>query len=106
MQFRLVDHSEEIKKALTEAESRALEKVGMFVESEAQENAPVDTGRLRNSITHEVEGGYAVIGTSVEYATHVELGTSRSRAQPYLRPAIEENRDTIKKIITDELKNT
>ena len=106
MQFRFVDHSPEIKKALTEAERRALEKVGMFVESEAQENAPVDTGRLRNSITHEVEGRFAVIGTPVEYAPHVELGTSRSRAQPYLRPAIEENRDTIKKIITDELKNT
>ena len=78
----------------------------MFVESEAQENAPVDTGTLRGSITHEVEGRFAVIGTPVEYATHVELGTSRSRAQPYLRPAIEENRDTIKQIITDELKNT
>lgn len=106
MQFRFVDHSEEIKRALTEAEHRALEKVGMFVESEAQENAPVDTGNLRNSITHEVEGRFAVIGTPVEYGPHVELGTSRSKAQPYLRPAIEENRDTIKKIITDELKNT
>lgn len=106
MQFRFVDHSPEIRRALNEAERRALEKVGMFVESEAQENAPVDTGRLRNSITHEVEGRYAVIGTPVEYAPHVELGTSRSKAQPYLRPAIEENRDTIKQIITDELKNT
>jgi HK97 gp10 family phage protein len=106
MQFRFIDHSDEIKKALTEAERRALEKVGMFVESEAQENAPVDTGRLRNSITHEIEGRYAVIGSNVEYAPHVELGTSRAKAQPYLRPAIEENRDTIKKIITDELENT
>ena len=106
MQFKFIDHSDEILKKLTEAERRALEKVGMFVESEAQVNCPVDTGRLIKSITHEVEGRYAVIGSNVEYAPHVELGTSRSRAQPYLRPAVEENRDTIKKIITDELENT
>jgi HK97 gp10 family phage protein len=106
MQIRFIDNSGEVRKALAEAEHRALEKIGIFVEGEAQENAPVDTGTLRGSITHEVEGRYAVIGSNVKYAPHVELGTARAKAQPYLRPAVEENREVIKKIVTDELKNT
>jgi phage gpG-like protein len=30
-----------------------------------------------------------IVGTDVEYAVYVEFGTSRNRAQPYLRPAVE-----------------
>lgn len=53
----------------------------------------VRTGRLRSSITwrlgSDVNGIYADIGTNVEYAAYVELGTSRAPAYPYLRPALE-----------------
>lgn len=63
------------------------------VESRAKHLAPVDTGRLRSSITHEMgtEGGDLVgrVGTNVEYARHQELGTSRMAAQPFLRPALD-----------------
>lgn len=63
------------------------------VESAAKRNAPVDTGRLRSSITREMgsDGGDLVgrVGTNVHYARHVELGTSRMVAQPYLRPALD-----------------
>ncbi len=49
-------------------------------------------GRLRSSITWEVvsEGGdlSAKVGTNVEYAPYVELGTRYMRAQPYLVPAL------------------
>ena len=87
----------------------------------------VDTGRLRNSITYatktthstgsapadpsdytqlaEVPEGTVVLGTNVEYAAYVEMGTSRSRPYPYLKPAIEGNKDTIKKVIEDYLKS-
>ena len=106
MQIRFIDRSSEVLRALTEKEREVLEQIGMFVDDEATENAPVDTGRLRNSITHEVEGRYAIIGSNVEYAPHVELGTSRSKAQPFLRPAVEENFDEIRKIIEKGLKNT
>lgn len=69
----------------------ALEEIGQVAEGYAKRKCPVDTGRLRNSITHHVQsgdsGGKAEIGTNVEYAAYVELGTSRQKAQPYLKPA-------------------
>lgn len=53
-------------------------KCGAAWESYAKQNSPVDTGRLRNSITHEMEGDDTVaIGTDVEYGIYQELGTSR-----------------------------
>lgn len=62
------------------------------VEGAAKRLCPVDTGRLRSSVTHALEqdsqGISAVVGTNVEYAVFVELGTSRSPAQPFLRPAL------------------
>jgi len=39
------------------------------------ENAPVDTGRLRNSFTVIKQGNEYVVGTNLEYAIYLELGT-------------------------------
>lgn len=76
--------------------ARELERRANSVERAAKQRCPVDTGRLRSSITHATftdgQGLVARIGTDVEYAAHVELGTSRTRAQPYLRPALEAGR--------------
>lgn len=53
----------------------------------------VRTGRLRSSITwrlgEDAAGLYADIGSAVEYAPYVEMGTSRMAARPFLRPALE-----------------
>ena len=90
----------------------------------------VDTGNLRNSITHTVdeEEPAAYIGSNVEYAAYVELGTGKyvsggrptpwvyqdekgnwhrtngQKAQPYLKPAVADHANTYRKIIEDELK--
>ena len=53
----------------------ALAMAGEVVRADAVDNCPVDTGRLKNSITSTVEGDSAVIGTNVEYAQYVEFGT-------------------------------
>lgn len=71
---------------------RTLARKAVQVEGGAKRLCPVDTGRLRSSITHSLaqdgKGLLALIGTNVEYAIFVELGTSRAAAQPYLRPAL------------------
>lgn len=63
------------------------------VETAAKRLCPVDTGRLRSSITRAVDvdsnGLVGVVGSDVDYAEHVEFGTSRAAAQPFLRPALD-----------------
>ena len=81
--------------------SNAMERLGAAIATEAKRNAPVDTGRLRASIVAgnaepseygvsvEVKAGGAneVDDVLVDYAPHVEYGTSRMAAQPFLTPA-------------------
>ena len=54
---------------------QALNKACILVENQAKENCPVDTGELRMSITHYVEGDTGVVGTNKQYAPYVEYGT-------------------------------
>lgn len=74
--------------------SRFMLRTGIRVSNQAKANCPVDTGRLRASIgvsqSFDTEGAVTTVGSNVEYAAYVELGTSRQRAQPYLRPALNE----------------
>lgn len=64
----------------------------LLIQTAAVRLCPVDTGRLRASITHEIEPtGLHItgrVGTNVEYAPFVELGTSHGPSQPFLRPAL------------------
>ena len=68
----------------------ALEQCGMVAEAYAKKSCPVDTGALRNSITHSVDSGEktAYVGTNMEYAPYVELGTgihaSGGRQTPWM----------------------
>ena len=57
-----------------------LTAIALRLEEDARRNAPVDTGRLRASITHEVDQAHevpeqAIVGTNVEYAPFQEYGT-------------------------------
>lgn len=83
------DGTEEASQGIVRAIERALGEIGMAAEGYAKRACPVDTGNLRNSITHEIDpsDNAVYIGTNVEYAPYVELGTSRRKAQPFLRPA-------------------
>lgn len=96
---RLDDHSDEIIDILRETKLAALEECGLVAEGFAKRLCPVDTGNLRNSITHTVSGETAYIGTNVEYAAYVEMGTTRTVAKPYLKPAVADNADVYKQIL-------
>ena len=86
---------------------KGLTAIGLAAETNAKKLCPVDTGRLRNSITNavKVDEKAVYIGTNVEYAPYVELGTSRMRARPYLRPAITDYTDEYRALMEDALKN-
>lgn len=112
-------------KALERAIVKALEEAGVILEGEAAMRVPVDTGRLKGSITYatrtarsyargmagpvdEVSAPHdaytAHVGTNVDYAQHIEYGTVRSPAQPYLRPALANRRGSVTKIVRDTIR--
>lgn len=80
------DRTAEAISAKNEAVQRALEIIGIKVENYAKNLCPVDTGNLRNSITHQVEGegdtATVTIGAGADYAPYVELGTGKHFTPP------------------------
>lgn len=126
-----IDNSDEVKSEMHSALLRGLEKCGFVAEKYAKKRCPVDTGNLRNSISHVVVNGdspAAYIGTNEEYAPYVELGTGRyysggrptpwayqdaegkwhwtrgNKAQPFLKPAAADHAKQYRDIIESELK--
>ena len=77
--IKFTDNKEEVIEAMHEQLASALEAIGADAASTAAQDGvcPVDTGTLKNSIGHAVEGNTVYIGTNVEYAPYQELGTSR-----------------------------
>lgn len=59
-----------------------LERVASAIEADAKSGCPVDTGKLANSISHEVSGNTARIGTNVDYALSTEFGSKPHRIYP------------------------
>lgn len=94
-----------LKSIITGADSKlraGLAEAGEMVKGAARGLAPVDTGRLRNSINSTVEGNTAIVGTNVEYAIYQEFGTYKMAAQPFMMPALEACRDSIAQIIASK----
>lgn len=80
-----------------------LSRIAHEVLADAKVLAPVDTGRLRESLKAEVSGDTARVGSNVDYAGYVEEGHRVAYRgadgavhytgavvppQPYLRPAL------------------
>ena len=100
-----------------------------LVERAAKQKAPKGIGELRRSITSKVTENKGIIFTPLEYAPYVEYGTglfaeeggrtdvpwcyqddkgewhstSGQKPQPYMRPALNENREEIKRILKEAL---
>lgn len=100
------DNSAEVISAMKKAVRKSLMIMGGKIETTTKKLAPVDTGRLRSSYRHEMDGDTAVlIGSDVEYAPYQELGTRRMRAQPHLQPACEQHMGEFERILENELRN-
>ena len=113
----------------TEELKRAIGKACAIVERSAKQKAPKGNGELRRSITSKVEGTEGVVYTPLEYAPYVEFGTglfaeeqgrtdvpwcykddegkwhttSGQHPKPYMRPALNENREKIIEILKEGL---
>ena len=74
---------------IDEVIQQEIEKTAYKIERGAKANCPVDTGRLRGSITTEIGSLQADIGSNVEYAGYVHDGTYKMGARPFLETAAE-----------------
>ena len=109
----------------------ALGQACALVEKSAKQKAPKDTGELRRSITSKVENMQGIVYTPLEYAPYVEYGTglfaenggrkdvpwnyqddegnwhstSGQKPQPFMRPALNENREKIVEILGEAINN-
>lgn len=116
----VTDNTGTVVGAIDSALVRALEKMGLLAEGYAKRELSkpksghktepdprpnVDTGELRKSVTHQVDarGKYVVVGSDVEYAPHIELGTVKQKAWPFLRPAAKDHVDEYREILKTEL---
>ena len=109
MKVEVTDNSRIFVQAKNAAIAAALEAIGLTAERHAKAECPVDTGRLRNSITHMVdEGEQAVyIGTNVEYGKYVELRDSThhiSGKAHFLRDAAANHGSEYRRIAEAQLK--
>lgn len=96
------DYSKKILEAKEIAVARALIKIGIKAERFAKEDCPVDTGRLRNSISHAQKRNTLYVGTNVEYAPKQEFyHESKSH---FLRNSITNHNELYKAIAEKELK--
>lgn len=131
MNVKITDNSKDIQEGMERAILKALETCGLVAERYAKKLCPVDTGNLRNSITHRVDewSDVVYIGTNNEYAAYVELGTGKyypggrqdpwvyedahgnwhlthgQRAQPFIKPSVADHANQYRQIIEDALKN-
>ena len=105
MSYTYKDNTDEVLAALKKAKKRGLEAIGLAAEGYAKKETPVDTGRLRNSISHATDDEAAYIGTNVEYAPYVELGARGRQGVHMLQRAATEHADEYKQIMEDALKH-
>lgn len=130
MEIQITDNSQIILDEFQNAIASALEMCGMTAEKYAKQLSPVDTGALRNSITHTVDGNMATVGTNQEYAIYQELGTGKyaeggggrptpwiyrdakgvwhrtsgNKPHPFIKPAVADHIQDYKTIIESRLK--
>lgn len=99
------NNAKAIEEAMDRAIATALEEIGLTAERYAKRETPVDTGRLRNSITHIIGTDSVYIGTNVEYAPYIEMGVHGRQGVNMLRNAATQHGATYRNILKKHLEN-
>jgi hypothetical protein len=106
MSYTYKDNTDEVLSALEKAKKRGLEAIGLVAEGHAKKyETAVDTGRLRNSISHATDDEAAYIGTNVEYAPYIELGARGKDGLHFLQKAASNHTDEYKRLMEDSMEN-
>jgi phage gpG-like protein len=106
MSYSYKDNTEEVLSKLAAAKKRGLEAIGLAAEGHAKKyETAVDTGRLRNSVSHATDDEAAYIGTNVEYAPYIELGARGKDGLHFLQKAASNHTDEYKRLMEDSMKN-
>lgn len=112
----MIKHKSNLKNvelALTKAEEKALESVGIFVRGESQARSPVGVypkgsgrvgGNLRDSNDYKMEKTTVIVGNNAEYSIYVHEGTFRQKPQKFLEDAVMQNGSKIKSIVERQLR--
>ena len=98
MSFKFTSNFDEASKLIAENRISALNEIGEELSSQIKKAAPVDTGRLRDSIEYHVDQEGLVIGTDVDYAISIELGSSKRLAEPFINNTVNENLVKVKSV--------
>lgn len=69
----------------------------------AQEKAPVDTGFLQENIVAVHFAHHSRVEAKAPYSGYQEFGTSKMKAHPFLRPAIDEGRAEILNAVAEAM---
>lgn len=77
------------------ASARYARAVAREVQKDMERLCPVDTGRLKSTINAEAVGDTTYVSIGTEYWQYVEYGTSKMRAQPFIRPALNRRRGVV-----------
>ena len=105
-EFKLqLDLTDQVIEECQEKIDVALEKIGLVAERYSKEMCPVDTGRLRNSITHAVGNNQVTVGTNVEYAIYVELGARGRTPKYFIKNSMANHLSQYQGIFDSELKS-
>lgn len=92
-------------KQIQEGAEKGHEKAMMMAESNAKRLAAVDSGKMRKNIERvDGEDGEKYLVSKAEYSEHVEYGTSKQKAQPFMRPTATMLREEAPDIIAKEIK--
>ena len=71
--------------------SKLLAGMGTDIIRRSSRRVPVDTGTLKQSVFLEGKPFSIVVGYNADYATFVEEGTNKMKAQPFFEPSIQES---------------
>lgn len=86
----------------TRQTKQAVAEAALDIQRYAKRNAPVRTGALRGSISIDfIKGLSAQVSAKMPYSVHVEYGTHKANAQPYMRPAAEKAKDKFYRMVKE-----